>query len=322
SLAAQAECQRFQLEATYLTLSSSVVAAAVQEASLRGQIAATEETIRIETDLIDILRRQEALGQIAMADVVLQESALAQARQTLPPLQKQLEQQRDQLAALAGGFPSERLLQTFTLDSLRLPRELPLSLPSRLVAQRPDVRAAEANLHAASAQIGVAVAARVPQITLTATLGSSALQAGNLFSSGYNFWNLAAGLTQPIFEGGALYHRQRAARAAFDQAAAQYRSTVLSAFQNVADTLHALQSDAIALRAAAAADSAAARSLAIVREQLRLGQVAYLSVLNAEQTSQQARLALVQAQANRFADTAALFQALGGGWWNRADVAG
>ena len=322
SLAAQAEAQRFQLEATYLTLTSNVVAGAVQEASLRGQIAAAEETIRIDANLLAILRRQNALGQVAMADVLAQEATLAQARQALPPLQKQLAQQRDQLAALSGGFPSEELSQTFTLDSLRLPRELPLSLPSRLVAQRPDVRAAEANLHAASAQIGVAVAARVPQISLTATLGSTALQVGNLFAPGYNFWTVAGSLTQPIFEGGALLHRQRAARAAFDQAAAQYRSTVLSAFQNVADTLHALQSDAVALRAAAAADSAAARSLAIVRQQLRLGQVAYLSLLNAEQTSQQARLALVQAQANRFADTAALFQALGGGWWNRADVAG
>lgn len=317
SLDAQAENLRFQLEATYVTLTANVVTGALQEASLRGQIAATQETIKVETDLLTILRKQYELGQISMADVAAQEAALAQARLALPPLQKQLAQQRDALIALAGRFPSEDVAARFQLAGLKLPEDLPVTLPSRLVEQRPDVRAAEATLHAASAQIGVAVAARLPQITLSANLGNSAGALSNMFMPGTNFWTLAGGLTAPIFEGGTLLHKQRAAEAGFDQAAAQYKSTVITAFQNVADALHALRTDADALAAAVAAEQAAGSSLAIVRKQLELGQVAYLALLNAEQAYQVAKLALVQAQAARLADTAGLFQALGGGWWNR-----
>jgi NodT family efflux transporter outer membrane factor (OMF) lipoprotein len=318
SLQAQADNQRFLLEATRLTLTSNVVAGAIQEASLRGQIRATEETVRVETNLLNILRTQQNLGQAAGADVAAQEAALAQAQLLLPPLQKQLALQRDALTALAGKFPSEEIEQTFDIATLELPVDLPVSLPSDLVRQRPDVRQAEENLHAASANIGQAVAARLPQITLTAQVGNSGNSASNLFTPGTNFWTAAGGLTQPVFQGFALLHKQRAAQAAFDQAAAQYRSTVLTAFQNVADSIRALEADADGVRAAAASEQAAARSLQITRTQLQLGQVAYLSLLNAENTYQQARLALVQAQANRLADTAALFQALGGGWWNRA----
>ena len=320
SLEAQEDNQRFQLEATYLTLTSNVAAAAIQEALLRGQLDAVQATVKIETDLLGILRRQLALGQVAGVDMAAQEAALAQAQQALPPLQKQLEQQRDLLAALTGRMPSEQPAETFELAGLVLPVELPISLPAKLVAQRPDVQAAEASLHAASAQIGMAVAARFPQITLTGTVGNSANQIASLFTPGTNFWTIAAGLTQPIFEGGTLLHKQRAAEAGFDQASAQYRSTVLTAMQNVADTLHALQSDADALQAAVAAERAAGRTLTITRRQLELGQIAYLALLNAQQTYQQALLTLVQAQASRLADTVALFQALGGGWWNRTDV--
>jgi NodT family efflux transporter outer membrane factor (OMF) lipoprotein len=317
SLQAQADSQRFMLEATWLTLTSNVVAGAIQEASLRGQIKATEETIRVETDLLKILKMQEKLGQVTGADVAAQEASLAQAQLNLSPLQKQLAQQRDALTTLAGKFPSEEIAQTFDLDTLHLPVRLPLSLPSNLVRQRPDVRQAEENLHTAGANIGQAVAARVPQITLTAQVGNSANSASGLFKPGTNFWTLQGGLIQPIFEGFTLLHKQRAAQAAFDQAAAQYRGTVLTAFQNVADSIRALHADAEALADAAASERAAARSLEITRKQLQLGQIAYLSVLNAQNTYAQARLALVQAQANRLADTAALFQALGGGWWHR-----
>ncbi|HEX7968286.1 MAG TPA: efflux transporter outer membrane subunit [Stellaceae bacterium] len=321
ALGAQAESQRFQLEATYLTLTSNVVAAAVQEASLRGQIAATQEIIDIESQLLALLRRQYALGQIAMADVLAQEAALAQTQQTLPPLQKQLAQQRDLLTALAGRLPSEEVGERFELSTLQLPQDLPVTLPSRLAEQRPDMRAAEANLHSASAQIGVAIANRLPNITLTASDGTTAAQLDRLFTPGTGFWSLAASLTQPIFEGGTLLHRQRAAEAAYDQAAAQYRSTVVTAFRNVADALRALQSDADALQAAVRAERAAADSLDIARRRVALGQTSYLSLLSAQQTYQTARINLVQAQASRYADTAALFQALGGGWWNRSDVA-
>jgi NodT family efflux transporter outer membrane factor (OMF) lipoprotein len=320
SLQAQADSQKFMLEATRLTLTANVVAGAIQEASLRGQIDAIENSIRIESNLLKIMHMQQNLGQTAGADVAAQEAALAQAELLLPPLQKQLAQQRDAMTTLAGKFPSEEIAQTFDLGSLQLPVDLPVSLPSDLVRQRPDVRQAEENLHVASANIGQAIAARLPQISLTAQVGNSANSASDLFTPGTNFWALAGGLTQPVFEGFALMHKQRAAQAAFDQASAQYRSTVLTAFQNVADSIRALQSDGDGLRAAAASERAASRSLGIVRRQLQLGQIAYLSLLNAENTDAQARLALVQAQAGRLADTAALFQALGGGWWHRAEV--
>jgi len=318
SLQAQAESQRFQLEATNLTLTSNVVNGAVQEASLRGQIQATEETIKAERDLLAILRKQLAAGQASGADVAAQEATLAQAEQTLPPLRKQLAQQRDALIALAGQFPNQDLDAKFNLLNFALPADLPLSLPSRLVEQRPDIRQAEENLHAASANIGQAVAARIPQITLSGNVGTSSNTFSQLFTPGTNFWTLSGGVTQPIFEGFTLLHKERAARAAFDQAAAQYQATVLTAFQNVADTLRALQADADALKAATDSVRAASRSLEIVRKQLSLGQIPYTGVLQAEYTYQQALLSQVQAQANRLSDTATLFQALGGGWWNRA----
>jgi len=320
SLKAQADSQRFQLEATYLTLTSNVVAAAVEEAALRGQIKATRKIIEFQSKSLGLLRRQYELGQIATSDIVAQEATLAQVQAMLPPLEKQLAQQRDLMARLAGRFPSETLAEEFELSSLQLPQDLPVSLPSMLVAQRPDVRFAEEQLHAASAEIGVNIANRLPNITLSANLGSSATAINQLFTSGTGFWALAADLTQPIFQGGTLLHRQRAAEAAYDQAVAEYRSAVLTAFQNVADTLHAIQGDADALKAAVAAENAADRSLTIVQKQLELGDVSYLELLNAEQTYQQAKINLVQALANRYADTAALFQALGGGWWNRSDV--
>ena len=320
NLEAQADNQRYQLEATYITLIANVVGAAVQEASLRGQIDATKAQIKAESDLLDILHRQLGFGQIAEADVVAQEAALAQVQQLLPPLEKQLGQQRDLIAVLVGVPPSEEPKETFTLADLHLPADLPVSLPAKLVAQRPDVLAAEALLHAASAQVGVAVAARLPQLTLSGTAGNAAPQVSDFFTPGTNFWSLGAGLTAPVFDFGTLLHRERAARAAFDQAGAQYKVTVLAAMQNVADVLQALVADANALQAAATAEKAAAHSLQITRSQLELGQIAYLSLLNAEQTYQQAALALVQARAGRLADTASLFQALGGGWWNRPAV--
>jgi NodT family efflux transporter outer membrane factor (OMF) lipoprotein len=317
STAAQAEAQRFQREAVYLTLTSNVVAAAIQEASLRAQLAATHEIIASATRLTDLTRKQQSAGQISTADVAAQETALAQAQASLPPLEKQLEQQRDLLAVLVGRFPGEGLAQKFELESLTLPEELPVSLPSRLVEQRPDVRAAEAQLHAASAQVGVAIANRLPNITLSAGAGSAALELSQLFSSSTNFWSIAGGVAQPIFEGGTLMHRQRAAEAQYEQAAAQYRSTVLTAFQNVADVLNALQSDARALAATDAAERSARKSLGIARRQWEAGAIGLLPVLNAQQAYQQSVVAVAQARAARYTDTAALFQALGGGWWNR-----
>ena len=320
SLKAQEQQARFALTATHITLSANVASAAIQEAALRAQIDATGELITINTKMLEILRNQLAGGYVSRLDVAAQESQLAQITATLPPLLKQLAQQRDLLAVLSGGFPSQDLPEKFELSSLQLPQEIPLSLPSQLVEQRPDVRQAEQNMHFASAQIGVARANRFPSFSLTADVGSMALVFSRIFSSGTGFWDEGGSVTQPIFAGGTLLHRERAARAAYVQASEQYRSTVLTAFENVADALSALQQDADALKTAAAAEDAASLTLDLATKQFHSGYANYLALLNAEQTYQQALINLVQARANRYADTAALFQALGGGWWNRADL--
>jgi NodT family efflux transporter outer membrane factor (OMF) lipoprotein len=318
--AATAEYQRFELEAAYLTLTSNVVTAVVQEASLRGQIEATLDLIKIESDELVVVRHQFEVGAAARTDVLTQQSEVATAQATLPPLQKQLEQQRHVILALTGRFPNEAAPYRLTLASMRLPTDLPLSLPSELIEQRPDIRAAEAQLHQASAQIGVAIANMLPKITLTADYGTAALTTASMFTPATAVWTLAASGTQPLFHGFTLLHQERAAKAAYEEADAQYRSTVLSAFQNVADALRALQLDAATLRAQRNALRAASDTLDLARGQYRLGAITYITLLNAQRSYQQARLAVVQAQAARFADTAALFQALGGGWWNRTDA--
>jgi NodT family efflux transporter outer membrane factor (OMF) lipoprotein len=316
SLKAQENAARFALDAADVTLSANIVVAAIQEASLRAQIDATRRLIGINENMLQVMRSQCAKGGITRAAVAAQESQLAQSEATLPPLIDQLAQNRDELAALSGGFPGNDLPETFELAALQLPRDLPVSLPSQLVEQRPDIRQAEENLHSASALIGVAVAHRIPNITLSADAGTMALTAGTIFAGGEGMWDIGAGVTQPIFEGGTLLHQERAARDAYTQAAAQYRSTVITSFQNVADTLNALQHDTDALQAAANAATAAKISLDLTRRQLEIGNAGYLDVLNAEQTYQTAPIALIQAQANRYSDSAALFVALGGGWWN------
>jgi NodT family efflux transporter outer membrane factor (OMF) lipoprotein len=320
SLRAQEEAAHFALVATHITLSANVVAAAIQEASLRAQIAGTRELLSVSTRMVEVLSNQFSKGYVNRLDLAAQESQLAQVAASLPPLFKQLAQQRDLLAVLSGQFPSQGPANQFELSSLRLPQQLPLSLPSQLVEHRPDVRQAEENLHAACAQIGIAMANRLPNFMLSADVGATALEAGKLFAGGTGFWTLAGSVTQPIFQGGALLHKERAARAAFTQAAEQYRSAVLTAFQNVADTLNALEQDAEALKAAAAAKDAASTTLDLAKRQFQSGYANYLALLSAEQTYRQAIINLVQAQANRYSDSAALFQALGGGWWNLMDL--
>jgi NodT family efflux transporter outer membrane factor (OMF) lipoprotein len=321
SLAAQRDAQRFALEAVYITLASNVVAAAIQEASLRAQIAATREIIAAEEKSAGILRDQFRLGFAMRIDVSEQEATLAQAEALLPPLQKQLEQTRDLIRILAGDLPTHEVAQTFELDALQLPAELPVSLPAKIIEQRPDVRAAEALLHAANAQVGVAVAAMLPQFSISATLGGTADQIPWLFRTGGSFWTVTGGVTQPLFEGGTLLHTKRAADAALKQAAAQYQTTVLTAYQNVADVLHASLSDAETLGGAVETEDAAKVAYDLTRRQMELGYVNTLILLNAETTYSQARIQRVQAQAARYSDTVALFQALGGGWWNRPAVA-
>jgi NodT family efflux transporter outer membrane factor (OMF) lipoprotein len=321
SLAAQTEAQRFALEATYITLASNVVAAAIQEASVRAQLEATRRIIAADEKSLAVLRDQLRLGFAMRIDVAAQEAALAQAETFLPPLQTQLEQTRDLLRALVGNLPNQELLETFELDALELPHELPLSLPAKIIEQRPDVRAAEAQLHAANAQVGVAVAAMLPQFSITGTLGGAADQIPWLFRGGGPFWTITGGVTQPLFEGGTLLHTKRAADAALKQAATQYQSTVIAAYQNVADTLHASLSDAETLAGAVEAENASKAAYDLTRRQMEVGYVNYLALLSAETAYQQALLTRIQAQAARYGDTIALFQALGGGWWNRKELA-
>lgn len=318
---AQEQSARFQMIAAHLTLTSNVVVAAIQAASLRDQIDATRRLIDIETQSVEILKYQASKGYASGVDLAAQQTQLAQAAAALPPLLKQATQTHDLLAVLTGRFPSQTPVETLNLANLKLPTDLPVSLPSKLVEQRPDVRQAEANLHAASAQIGVAQANRLPNFQLTGVAGDSALALSQALTHGTGFWTVGAGAAAPIFQGGSLLHQERAAKATYQQASEQYRSTVLSAFQNVADSLAAIEQDAEALKAAALAADAADVSLNLTQRQLRDGYASGLAALNAEQAYQQARIALAQAQANRFSDTAALFQALGGGWWRRPDIA-
>jgi NodT family efflux transporter outer membrane factor (OMF) lipoprotein len=322
SLQAQADFQRFQVEAAYLTLTSNVVVAAIMEASLRAQIDATNKIIEANTKMLDILRRQFNAGYAARTDVAVQEAALAQVRTTLPPLRKALQQTRDLISALAGRFPSQEPPEIFMLAALRLPSDLPVSLPSQLIEQRPDVRAAEESLHSASAQVGIAVGNMLPTFTISATGGyTQALFASSLISQSNQFFTVAGGVLQPVFDGFSLWHKERAAEATLDQAAAQYRVVVIGAVQNVADALRALQNDADALKAARDFERASKVSLDLAQQQMQTGQTNILLLLAAQTTYQQSVIALVQAQANRLSDTAALFQALGGGWWNRDDLA-
>ncbi len=319
-LDAQAEQARFALVATHIALSANVAATAIQVASLQAQVDATQGLVDDNSDMLRILRTQSAAGYASALDVAAQETQLAQVAATLPPLRKQLAAQQDLLATLCGAFPGQSDDTVPDLSSLTLPDALPLTLPSELVEQRPDVRQAEANLHAASAQIGIAAANRLPSFTLTADAGAMALAAGQIFKAGTGFWALGADVAQPLFEGGALKHKEQAARDAYDQAAEQYRSAVLTAVQNVADSLHAIQEDADAEKSATEVKTAADATLKIAKRQWQAGYAGYLAVLNAEQADQQASIGLIQVQANRYTDTVALFQALGGGWWNRAEL--
>jgi NodT family efflux transporter outer membrane factor (OMF) lipoprotein len=314
---AQLDYQNFELVATYLTLTSNIVTAAITEASLRGQINATKELIASEEKQLALVEKKLNLGAISRLDVLAQQSLLDQMRATLPPLINQLSQTRHALAVLVGELPSESHLPEFNLEDLELPSELPVSLPSSLVQQRPDVKAAEALLHVASAQIGIATANMLPQFNFTGSYGWITNEVQSFFDPRHNVWNIIGTLVQPIFQGGALLGKKRAAVAAFEQAFAQYRQTVLQAFQNVADTLRALEIDAHQLQIQTDAEASARATLSLTQVQYNVGAVGYLNLLNAESQYQQARIGRIRAQATRYADTAALFQSLGGGWWNR-----
>jgi NodT family efflux transporter outer membrane factor (OMF) lipoprotein len=315
---AQTDVLAFRREGVYLTLVSNIALAAIEEARLRGQIAATQRILRLQREVMQLLQRQQEQGQIALTEVVAQETAVAQTQLLMPPLEKRLAQQRHLLSFLTGRLPSHEPDATFELAALHIPQRLPLSLPADLVRQRPDIRTAEADLRSANAMIGVAIANRLPQITLTANAGRAAANFAQLSSPATGLWALAGGVTQPIFDAGALAQKQRAAEEETNRALAQYRSTVLAAFQNVADVLRALQADIRAIAAATSAERSAAHSITLIRRQVDEGQVSVPLLLTAQEAYLQTSLARVDAQASRLANTVALFQALGGGWWNRA----
>jgi NodT family efflux transporter outer membrane factor (OMF) lipoprotein len=319
-LGAQAEYQRYELEATDLTLAANVIDTAINEASLQAQIDTTREIIKADTDALNLTKSRFQLGGVSQVDVLQQQSLLDTQVATLPGLEKQRQQARNQLAVYLGGRPDQYATPTLELNRLTLPADLPVSLPSKLVEQRPDIRAYEALLHSATASVGVATANLLPQISLSASYGREGTTVANLFTPSGLVWSIASSITQPIFEGGTLRARQRAAQAALDVAAAQYSSTVNTAFQSVANALVAIERDAETLRAALAAQRTAASSLAVARSQYTAGAGTYLNVLTAEQSDYSARLNLITVRAARFTDTVALFQALGGGWWNRTDV--
>jgi NodT family efflux transporter outer membrane factor (OMF) lipoprotein len=310
------EYERFQLEAAYLTLSASIVTTAIKESSLRRQIRATRDILAVLKQQLAVVEKQLALGGVSRANVLAQRTQLAQTQATLPPLERDLALVRHQLAVLTGNLPSEVTLPKFELATLHLPGELPVSLPAELVRHRPDIRAAEALLHAASAQVGVATADLYPRITLTGAYGSSASTIGDLFSGPATIWNFGAGLLQPIFRGGTLTAKRRAAIAAYDQALALYQDTILQSFLNVADVLRSLEADARILQIQTTAALLAQDTLELSRKQFEAGAVSYLTLLNAERQYEETQINLVRAQAARFSDSAALFQALGGGWWN------
>jgi len=311
---AQADYQQALLDSTYLVLAGNVVTASLQEASLRAQVRATEQIVDAQRRTLEIAAKQQRIGARSLADTLAVRAQLAATEAALPPLRAQLAAVRNRLATYLGTTPAQLDAAPLALEDVHLPADIPVSLPSRLVDQRPDIRAASALLHAASAQVGVATAAMLPQLTLSGSAGSQALAAGDLFSAGTGAWSVGVGLTQPLFHGGALLHRKRAAQAGLDKADADWQQTVLAAFQNVADALQALQYDAQTLAAQATAEQAAVQRLELTRAQYRIGATNYLNLLDAERSEQQARIGLIQARAARLSDTAALYTALGGGW--------
>ncbi len=317
ALAARAEYRRYELEGARLTLAANVVTTAITQARLAGQIQSTEAILRAQDEQLHLTRERVRLGQAAPDDVLALQTQVEQTRAGLPLLRKQLQQNEHLLAVLAGRAPGAGGLPTFTLEEFTLPSDLPLVLPSELVRRRPDIQAAEALLHAANAEYGVAVAKLYPQLNISASLGSQALSTGALFGGGSAVWSLIGQLTQPLFNPG-LPAEKRASLAAFDAAAANYQSVVLEALRNVADVLQALDNDAQTLAALAAADIAAQGSLESMQRQYALGAASYIQLLTAQQQAQQNRINLIAAQAQRLVDSAALHQALGGGGWRNA----
>lgn len=312
ALAARTDYSRYELDGARLTLAANITTTAILRARLAAQISATQAMIDAQEEQITVTRARVRLGQAAPDELLSLQTQAEQTRAGLPLLRKQLDQSEHLLATLSGQAPGSAEVPGFTLDEFKLPVDLPVVLPSELVRRRPDIQAAEALLHAANADYGVAVAKLYPQISLSANLGSQALTTGALFGGGTAVWSVLGQLTQPLFNPG-LSAEKRASLAALDAAAAKYQGVVLDALRNVADTLRALDHDAQSLASLAAADTYAQSSLESVKRQYALGAVNYTQLLIAQQQAQQSRISLAAAQAQRLADSVALYQSLGGG---------
>lgn len=321
SAQAQAEITGFQLEGAYLSLTANIVTTAIREAALRAQYQSNLEIYEAQKNLADLIRKQLEIGTASRVDLTSQVALAASSQIDLLNLDKNLSFTRNQLAVYVGDFPGNAQLAKFDLAKLNLPERIPLSIPSDLVRQRPDIRAAEAYIKSTNALVGVATANLLPQITLSGAMGSQALTTGALFGPNAAIWSVAGGVFQPLFQGGALLAQRRSAIATYEAAVFQYQATVLNAFQEVANALQALESDALALQAASEAERNALEYLNLLEQQYKLGTGSYLAVLIAQQQYQQTKFRLIDVQASRFANTAALFAALGGGWWNRSGPA-
>ena len=316
NLAAQFEYQRQTARAAYLTLVGNVVNTFIAEAAYRAQIEATEQIIGFQKEQLRITQNQAKAGTVPYSNVLAIRAQLAATEATLPPLKKSLSQAQHLLTALVGQTPEQWAPPPFDLANFALPVELPVSLPSELTRLRPDILAAEAQLHAASANIGVATAAMFPSLTLSGSYGQNSMDITSLFSASGSFWFMGANLAAPIFHGGTLWFQRRAAIQAWQASLTDYQQAVVAGFQQTADALRALEFDARTLEAQSEALETAGRTLQLVETNLSAGMVNYLQVLSANTQYQQAKLGHVQAQALRLQDTTALFAALGGGWWD------
>jgi NodT family efflux transporter outer membrane factor (OMF) lipoprotein len=316
ALGAEVDVQRATEQATYLTLSANIVDAVIAKAAYQAEIEATQRLIDMQKQQVELAQDQVRAGTAPYSTVLSLRSQLASYEATIPQLQQNITQTDDLLATLAGHTPAQWRPPSITLADLTLPSELPVSLPSDLIRQRPDILVADANAHVASANIGVATAALLPSITLSGTYGANNTSTSNLFSATGNFWGFGADVTAPLFEGGTLWFRRKAAIDTYYQAMATYRQTVLSAFGQVANTLRALEHDALVLKAQDEAVTTAAQALHLVQANYQAGIATYLDVLTADAQYHQAKINHLEAIAVRYQDTVALFTALGGGWWN------
>lgn len=322
SLGAQVDFQHAVVMATYITLSGNVVNTMIAQAGYQEQITATEQLINLQREQVKLTNAQAQAGVVPYTNLLSLQSQLATLEATLPPLRQKLSQTEHLLATLVGRTPAEWVPQEVELTDLTLPGELPITLPSQFVQQRPDILAAEALLHSASAGIGVATAALFPSFTLSGAYGVGSNSTTNLFKSNSSFWNLGANISAPLFHGGTLWFERKAALDAYQFSLANYRQTVLSAFAQVADILRALEHDAELVQAQSLALSASEEAQRLILVNYQSGTANYVQVLIANGQYQQAKIGYLQAQAQRFQDTVALFVSLGGGWWNDEEKVG